>query len=136
MAELVVNIDVDDIGRGRDFYTRAFGLRVGRTLGADFLELLGAPVHIYLILAARGTPPFEGAERGRDYDRHWSPVHFDLVVPNIEHAIAEALAAGAQIEQPVKQEPYGLLAVLRDPFGHGFCFLQFQGSGYDTIATG
>ncbi len=135
MTGLLLNIDVPDIQQARDFYTRGLGLQVGRQLGADFLELLGAPVPIYLIRAARGTPPFPKAERGRDYDRHWSPVHLDFVVSDIGRAIAQALEAGATLEQPTRQEPYGLLALLSDPFGHGFCFLQFQGDGYDTIAS-
>lgn len=29
---------------------------------------------------------------------------------------------------------WGKLALMADPFGHGFCFLQFLGSGYDEIA--
>ncbi len=60
-----MNIDVADIARARDFYTRAFDLRVGRELGEDFLALLGAPVPIYLLRQAAGTPPFVGARRGR-----------------------------------------------------------------------
>ena len=31
--------------------------------------------------------------------------------------------------------PGGLLALLRDPFGHGFCLLEFRGAGYDAIAS-
>ncbi|MFT3925196.1 MAG: VOC family protein [Myxococcales bacterium] len=135
MTELLVNIDVDDIGRARNFYTEAFGLRIGRQLGTDFLELLGAPVPIYLLQQAAGKPPFVGAQRGRDYDRHWCPLHLDFVVPDLEAAVARALAAGAKLERPVAEEPYGLLAVLSDPFGHGFCFLEFRGAGYDSIAT-
>jgi len=27
-----------------------------------------------------------------------------------------------------------LLALMADPFGHGFCFVQFLGRGYDEIA--
>jgi predicted enzyme related to lactoylglutathione lyase len=136
MAELLINIDVDDLARARAFYTEAFGLEVGRQLGKDFLELLGAPAPIYLLQQPAGAPPFPGAERGRDYDRHWSPVHLDFVVEDIAGAVARAVAAGAKLERAVVQEPYGLLAVLSDPFGHGFCFLEFQGEGYDAIATG
>ena len=28
----------------------------------------------------------------------------------------------------------GKLAFLADPFGYGFCFVQFLGRGYDAIA--
>ena len=32
---LLVNIDVDDLHKGIDFYTKAFGLAIGRRFGAD-----------------------------------------------------------------------------------------------------
>lgn len=60
-------------------------------------------------------------------------VHLDFVVAAIEPAITRALAAGATLEHPVKQEPHGRLALLRDPFGHGFCLLQLQRRGYDEL---
>jgi hypothetical protein len=30
--------------------------------------------------------------------------------------------------------PYGRLALVADPFGHGFCLIQFNERGYDAIA--
>jgi hypothetical protein len=35
----------------------------------------------------------------------------------------------------VLQRTWGRIALLSDPFGHGFCLLQFEGAGYDGIAT-
>jgi predicted enzyme related to lactoylglutathione lyase len=130
----LLNVDVDDIERARAFYTEAFELKVGRKLGRDFLELIGAELPIYLLLKASGTRPFDEAPSERSYQPHWTPVHFDVVVPAIEAAIARAVKAGATLERPAVREPYGLLALLRDPFGHGFCLLQFEGRGYDAIA--
>lgn len=136
MARLVVNIDVDDLAAAVRFYTRALELRVGRRFGEQGVELLGAEAPIYLLAARPGTPPFDGAAAVRDYGRHWTPVHLDLVVEDIDAAVARAVAAGATVESPVTQHAYGKLAVLADPFGHGFCFLRFEGGGYDAIATG
>ena len=45
-----------------------------------------------------------------------------------------ALTAGARLEQPVAEHEWGKLALLADPFGHGFCFVEFLGHGYDAIA--
>ncbi len=42
MAELLVNIDVDDLDKAVAFYGDAFGQRVGRRFGAFAVELLGA----------------------------------------------------------------------------------------------
>jgi predicted enzyme related to lactoylglutathione lyase len=136
MATLLVNVDVDDMQEAERFYTTALGLRVGRRVGEDYVELLGAATPIWLLLASRGTPPFRGAAAGRDYGRHWTPVHLDFVVDDVAAALTRAVAAGARLERPIEQHAYGKLAILSDPFGHGFCLLQLEGRGYDEVATG
>jgi hypothetical protein len=45
-----------------------------------------------------------------------------------------ALSAGARLEEPISTHRWGKLALMADPFGHGFCFVQFLGRGYDEIA--
>lgn len=71
----------------------------------------------------------------RDYARHWTPVHLDFVVTDIDAAVARAITGGAVLEQPLRNDAWGRLAIMADPFGHGFCFLPFLGRGYDEIAT-
>jgi predicted enzyme related to lactoylglutathione lyase len=132
---LLVNIDVDDLGRAEAFYVAAFGLRPGRRFGEGGVELLGAPCAIYLLAKAAGSSPAEGASP-RDYGRHWTPVHLDFVVPDIEAAVARVEAAGARLEAPVRTQAWGRLALMADPFGHGFCLVEFLGRGYDEVATG
>jgi len=136
MARLIVNVDVHDLAAAICFYTAALGLRVGRRFGGGGIELLGAEAPIYLLVAARGTAPFPGASVTREYRRHWTPVHLDFVVDDLESAVERAVVAGATVERPIERHAYGRLAVLADPFGHGFCLLQFEGRGYDEIATG
>ncbi len=136
MARLIVNVDVDDLAKAVTFYTSALALRVGRRFGADGVELLGAEAPICLLVAKGGSPPFRGAQGTRDYRRHWTPVHLDFAVEDIDAAVSRAEGAGAKVELPVEQHRWGKMAVLSDPFGHGFCLLQFEGRGYDEIATG
>jgi len=38
------------------------------------------------------------------------------------------------LEKPAASHAYGKLALMADPFGHGFCFIQFVGRGYDEVA--
>ena len=133
MARVLLNLDVDDMERAVAFYTQAFELQVGRRFDDGFVELLGAEAPLYLLLKAAGTPPFVGAEQARSYARHWTPLHLDLVVGDLDAALGRALAAGAVLEAAPSQHAYGRLALLRDPFGHGFCLLQFQGKGYDEL---
>lgn len=136
MAALLVNIDVPDLERGIEFYTAAFGLHVGRRLGADFVELLGAQAPVYLLRTQTGSVPFAGAVVRREYTRHWTPVHLDFIVDDLEVAMQRALMAGATQESEPSEHAYGRLVLLSDPFGHGVCLLQFNERGYDAIAAG
>ena len=133
MPSILVNLDVDDIERAVTFYTAALELHVGRRFDNGFVELLGAEAPLYLLQKNSGSPPFTGAEQPRSYARHWTPLHLDFVVPDLDSALARAVAAGAVLESPPSQHAYGRLALLHDPFGHGFCLLQFQGRGYDEL---
>ena len=133
MPQLLINLDVDDIERAVSFYTEGLLLHVGRRFDAGFVELLGADAPIYLLAKAAGSKPFDRAAPGRDYARHWTPVHLDFVVSDIDAAVARALAAGARLESHPSDQAYGRLALLSDPFGHGFCLLEFQRGGYDEL---
>ncbi len=132
---VLVNIDVDDLARAEDFYRSALDLQVGRRFGESAVELLGASSVLYLLQKEAGSAPASGVMQGRNYRRHWTPVHLDFVVPEVDAAIARAQRAGAQLEGPVRTHTWGRIALLSDPFGHGFCLIEFLGRGYDEIAT-
>ena len=134
-ARLLVNIDVPDLAAAEAFYTRALGVTVGRRLGAAAVELIGLDAPIYLLRrddgAAAGTA---GDERAR-YARHWTPVHLDVAVDDLDAALTRATATGARVEKPARDAGFGRIATLADPWGHGFCFIQFSPEGYNAIAT-
>ena len=130
---LLINIDVDDLATAEAFYTAAFGLHPGRRFGAGAVELLGATAAIYLLHQPAGT--VGAGQTLRDYARHWTPVHCDVVVEDLDQALTRALAAGARQEQSIREHEWGRIVTVADPFGHGWCLLQFRGRGYDEIAT-
>lgn len=132
---VLANIDVDDLVRATDFYCSALELTVGRRLGDSMVELLGASSAIYLLRKSPGTPATASSSQRRDYARHWTPVHLDFVVPRIETAVVRAQSAGARLEGEVRTYNWGRIAMLADPFGHGFCLIEFLGRGYDEITT-
>ena len=135
MAGLLLNIDVPDMEQGIEFYTAALDLRVGRRFDSGFVELVGRDVPIYLLCKDSGTSIGPSGGDIRRYERHWSPVHADFVVEDMEAAIARALAAGAVQEGETCDAPYGRLAMFADPFGHGFCLIEFNEAGYDAIVA-
>ena len=131
---VLINIDVDDLEKGVAFYGSAFGLTVGRRFGTFGVEMLGASSAIHLLRKEAGTPASPSTRQRRDYARHWTPLHLDFVVDDIEAAVDKAVAAGARLEQAIAMHEWGKHAVLADPFGHGFCFGELRGRGYDALA--
>jgi len=132
---LLANIDVDDLDKAIAFYSSAFGLQVGRRFSSFGVEMLGSSSPIYLLVKAAGSPASVGAPQPRDYRRHWTPVHLDFVVGEIQAAVERARSAGATLEGEVETHAWGRIAHLADPFGHGFCLIEFLGRGYDEIAS-
>jgi len=132
--DFLVNLDVDDLEKGVRFYSTAFGLKVGRRFGAFGAEMLGSSAPIYLLTKDPGTQAAPTIPQCRSYERHWTPLHLDFVVADIGSAVESAVSAGACLEMPIATHNWGKLALMADPFGHGFCFVQFLGRGYDEIA--
>lgn len=130
---ILVNIDVPDLAAGERFYAAAFGLEPARRLGAHVVEMRGWPTLVYLL---EKPPDSVGAGRDpRRYERHWTPVHLDVVVADLDAAVARACAAGAILERPPEDAAYGRIAMLADPFGHGFCLIEFNARGYDAVTA-
>lgn len=129
----LVNLDVDDLEKAIRFYSSVFGLKLGRCFGTFGVEMLGSSAPIYLLVKSPGTPASDANAQLRSYERHWTPVHLDFVVEEIEPAVQKAISVGARLEKPVATHKWGKLALMADPFGHGFCFVEFLGRGYDEI---
>ncbi|HEX8818382.1 MAG TPA: VOC family protein [Archangium sp.] len=133
MIELRACIDVDDLDKAIAFYTQTLGLKLGRRLGSDWAELLGASSPIDLLAKPAGSPASPGVAPVRDYHRHWTPVHLDFTVTGLDEVVRRAQAAGATLERDIQEREWGRMANLADPFGHGFCLLEFKGRGYDAL---
>jgi predicted enzyme related to lactoylglutathione lyase len=131
--DLLVNIDVPDLAQAEAFYVAAFGLTPTRRFGQGGVELSGLPVRLYLLEKAEGS--VGAGDDIRRYGRHWTPVHLDVVVDDLDAALARALNAGATLEQSARTEVWGRIALLADPFGHGLCLIQFLNRGYDEVTA-
>ena len=69
-TDLLVSIDVPDLGRAVAFSSEAFGLTVTGRFGVESAELSGWPVRLYLLQKVEGST---GARESlRRYDRHWT----------------------------------------------------------------
>src|SRR5690606_10476554 len=119
------NIDVPDLATGIEFYSNAIGLKLNRTLDHDVAELTGGSSIVYLLQKDSGSPvssqlPAAGQysqNYSRQYARHWTPVHLDIVVEDIQAAKARALAAGALCESECVEWMGSKCITFSDPFG-------------------
>ena len=114
--DLLVNIDVPDLQRAAAFYTDAFGLTVSRRFGEGGLELSGLPAKLYLLEKPEGSVG-AGDDRRR-YGRHWTPVHLDIVVDDLDTALSKALAAGAVVDAEPRTDVWGKIVLLADPVSY------------------
>jgi predicted enzyme related to lactoylglutathione lyase len=128
---VIINVDVPALAPAIAFYTAALGLTHSRTLDDDVAELIGASATLYLLQKDSGTVAVQSPAVERNYGRHWTPVHFDLVVPDVDAAAARAIAAGARRETGHIDWRGSRCVSFGDPFGHGFCFIQFEHGTYD-----
>jgi predicted enzyme related to lactoylglutathione lyase len=132
---LLINIDAPDVDAAARFYETALGLTVKRRLfDGQIIEMALDDRIFHIIPSAGGAPAFAGGE-ARRYARHWTPIHLDFVVDDLEAAIARAVAAGAILERPLSRAAWGAIAGFADPFGHGFCLIQLSDAGYDVVAS-
>ena len=134
---LHVNIDVPALEPAIRFYCDGVGLRLERRLfGGTVAELGGSSSLVYLLEKPPGTPPAPSTRQQRDYGRHWTPVHIDFVVAEFEEAVDRATRAGANLEGGIGSFAWGRIATMSDPFGNGFCLIEWRGAGYAEVETG
>ena len=127
---VIVNINVPELAPAIDFYSAALGLQLSRLIAEDVAELSGASSVIYLLRQPAGSPPVRALPLKRHYSRHWTPVHLDFVVDDLAAAAQRALVAGAIQESACVAWQGSKCITFADPFGHGFCLIEFAGETY------
>src|SRR4051794_20260044 len=104
MLELRLCIDVPDLERAVRFYSQTFGLKPSRRYGEEWVEMTGAAQPIDLIAKKPGSLPSPRATQGRDFGRHWTPLHLDFVVDDIEASVRRAEQGGATLERGIQEQ--------------------------------
>ena len=113
---------VHDGAAAMDFYARAFGaVEAVRMPGPD-----GRIAHAEMRI---GRAAFMLADEHPDFlalspkTLEGTPVGLMVYVEDVDVFVGKAVAAGVEVEQPLKDQFYGdRSATLRDPFGHKWTF--------------
>ena len=117
--EFSICIDVDDVDRAVEFYGRGLGLTVVEQQ-PDWAQIKLGDQTCWIMKAPAGAQ----GQISRDYRRHWTPVHLDFAVDDIDEAVKRAVDAGGKLEGEIQHGPKGALANMVDPSGNGvdlFC---------------
>jgi predicted enzyme related to lactoylglutathione lyase len=122
-ASVGITIDVPDLAAGIAFYGAVFGYaEVARPVPV-YAVVEGPQGRIGLMEKSSGSRPTPASGPVRDYARHWTPVHLDFHVDDLEAVLARLVAAGGTVEQRHTAPGRPGVAFCADPFGHGFCIL-------------
>ena len=117
---------------------RMVPLHAGRALaaaipGARWIELEGANLPVFLLAGRQPVAELGTRRQARDYGRHWTPVHLDFIVPDLDAMVARLAQRGGTLDRAVERPDYGRIAYMADPFGNGFDLIEFSGPGYDAV---
>jgi catechol 2,3-dioxygenase-like lactoylglutathione lyase family enzyme len=94
-------------------------------LARGWFELAGANVPIFLLANQPELADLGSRKVKRSYERHWTPVHLDFIVDDLDAAVARLTGLGGALDCPVDQRAYGRIAYMADPFGNGFDLIEF-----------
>jgi predicted enzyme related to lactoylglutathione lyase len=134
MLEVHAYIEVTELDRGIEFYCDGLGLTLKRRLSPGWVELTGANLPVFLLSDRAPIADLGGTRAARNFQRHWTPVHLDFIVPDLDAAAARLTALGASLDREIQIREYGRMANMADPFGNGFDLIEFSGSGYDAVS--
>ena len=126
-------IEVTDLARGIEFYCAGLGLVHKRHLGPRWVELQGANLPIFLLADRPAVAELGTTKAQRDFGRHWTPVHLDFIVTDLDGTVARLCDLGASLDREIQIREYGRIANMGDPFGNGFDLIEFSGPGYDNL---
>jgi len=111
--EFSICIDVDDVDRAVEFYGRGVGLTVVEQ-HPDWAQVKLGDQTFWIMKAPGGVQ----GSISRDYRRHWTPVHLDFAVDDIDAAIAKLKAGGVKFDLDKLETPVCWMAQFRDPDGN------------------
>jgi predicted enzyme related to lactoylglutathione lyase len=134
MIEVHAYIEVTTLDAGVAFYCDGLGLTVKRRFTPTWMELAGANLPVYLLGGRSAVADLGSRTATRSFERHWTPVHLDFIVADLDAMVARLTASGATLDREIQAREYGRMANMADPFGNGFDLIEFAGKGYDALA--
>lgn len=118
-----LSIDVPGLEDGLRFYGRVFGFVETARPFPTMAVLDAHNVTVCMHEKPAGTKSSPGGADARRYERHWTPVHLDLHVADLDAVLANVRAEGGAVESELRTQGPKPVAFCSDPFGNGFCVI-------------
>jgi len=118
-----LSIDVPNLEAGLRFYGNVFGFREKARPFPTMAILDANNLTVCMHEKAGGTKSSPGGSDVRRYERHWTPVHVDVHVEDLDAALEKLRAEGGLVETEFRTEGPMPVAFCSDPFGNGFCVI-------------
>lgn len=119
-----LSIDVPELEAGLRFYAAVFGF-VETARPFPTMAVLDAN-NVTVCMHAKPSGTKSSLTKGselRHYERHWTPVHLDFDVTDLDAVLAKVRAGGGTIENEFRDQGPKPVAFCSDPFGNGFCVI-------------
>ena len=121
------SIDVPDLEAGLKFYRAVFGFIESARPFPTMAVLDANNVTVCMHEKAAGTQSSASGAEVRRYERHWTPVHLDIHVADLDAVLATVRSEGGAIENEFRTQGPKPVAFCSDPFGNGFCVIAERG---------
>lgn len=122
LPKVSISIDIAEMQEAIQFYSKALACKIDRDDPA--ISVLSAEnVTIYLLLKSSDSNPLLSGSARRNFARHWTPVHLDFSVVDLQQTLSLVLQHGGSHEG-TETADWGSIAYCADPFGNGFCIVK------------
>ena len=123
MRLAAISLLVPDYDAGIAFFCQGLGFTLAQDIpqGPKRWVTVSPPSQDFRLILARADTPAQRAAIGQQGGgRVWLFLHSDDFAADA----AKITAAGGTFEEPPRHEPYGTVAVWRDPFGNRWDLIQ------------
>jgi len=116
-----VSVDVGDLERATNFYENALSCTLKKRYSETWAVISIGDIDIHLLEKEEGS--MGAAAQKRDYGRHWTPVHLDFGVEDVE-TISNLVERHGGAVEGIEKTDAADIAFCADPYGNGFCLIR------------
>jgi hypothetical protein len=104
-------IEVTDLDRGIEFYCGGARSHPKRLLSPRWVELAGANLPVFLLADRPASAELGATKVPRGFGRHWTPVHLDFIVTNLDGMVVRLCGLGGTLDREIQTRTLPIWAI-------------------------